>query len=484
MKHYTKTVVYIFVALFLLAGILLRLQNLSWLPIDAHPMRQTDTESVAYFYAFKDANILHPQASLIRPVTNTDGYFFLEFPIYQYMISGLYRIFGWSLVAARLFNLFLFLCSVYFLYIFSKTFFSKVFAVAGIFFFTFAPGSLFFIGHAIHPDVFAVTTFLLSLYLLSLWKTKKKDNKFIIFSIIFLSISVATRPFIVLLVPGILFLLYQNKPSSKLVYIGYCVSPVLYGIWKLWQMQFAHADSSWENWVLDGRTLLLQPAILKTLIMKNVVGEVIGKFISMLAGFGLLLSLFLKKKRFIPLLLWIATLHLYWLIAPNGNIMHQYYANIYIVPFCLLAAVGAEWAWQLIKNRIVQIVLMILIGCAVMYNGYRTSSYFFLSRVPEEHIRISKDIEACTPKNAKIIYLAVNNSIPTSLVHRQGWMLGYWPTDVDKSVAKIMTMKKYGATHIVSGVNNTDITEEQWSELKINAPQICATQNVRVLKFN
>jgi len=467
---------------FLIIGVLMRLQNINGLPIDAHPMRQTDTESVAYNYAFKNANILLPEASLIRPVTNTNGYFFLEFPIYQYTISLLYRIVGWNLVAARVFNLLLFLAASFFLYQFANLIFNKKIAVWSLFFFTFAPGSIFFIGHAIHPDVFGITMFLLSLYTLALWTKANKKTGLLFLSVSALSMSIATRPFIALFIPGILLLLYFYK-AQKWAYFAYIFSPVLYGIWRLWQLQFPQADSGWENWVLDGRNELFKIQTLKSLIMKNVVGEVIGKILSLLSIVGLTSIFFKKEKKIWIVLSWLATLPLYWLIVPNGNIIHQYYANIYIVTFSILGAFGVSWILGLLKNRIVVGALSSLLGLLVMYNGYRTSSYFFLPRVLNEHMQIAKAIEKCIPINAKIVYLAVDNSIPMSLVHRQGWVLGYWPTDVDKSVEKIILMKSYGAQYVVSGMGNTDITEEQWNELKVSMKEVCISPFIRVLQF-
>jgi len=77
----------IILVIIIVLGIVLRLQNFHILPFDGHAMRQTDTESVAYNFAFINHNILYPQNSLIRPITNTKAYFFLEFPAYQYLID-------------------------------------------------------------------------------------------------------------------------------------------------------------------------------------------------------------------------------------------------------------------------------------------------------------------------------------------------------------------------------------------------------------
>ena len=66
--------------LVLLVGVLVRSKNFFTLPLDAHVMRQTDTECVAYFLFAGKANFFKPKACLMRPVSNIDGYFLLEIP--------------------------------------------------------------------------------------------------------------------------------------------------------------------------------------------------------------------------------------------------------------------------------------------------------------------------------------------------------------------------------------------------------------------
>jgi len=467
---------------FLILGILMRLQNINGLPIDAHPMRQTDTESVAYNFAFKNANILLPQASLIRPISNTDGYFFLEFPVYQYAISLIYRVFGWNLSAGRIFNLLLFIGTCFFLYKFIKLIFNEKNAIWTLFLFTFAPGSIFFLGHAFHPDVFAIFTFTLSLYTLVKWTKNNKSLRFLTFSTCALAISIATRPFIALFIPGILLFLYLKK-IRRWVFAVYLFTPLLYGFWRIWQTHFPQADSSWENWVLDGRNQLFQLQVLKNLIFKNVIGEVMGKFTALFAGVGAISICFCREKNKWIIFYWLLTLPIYWFLVPNGNIIHQYYANIYIITFCILGSFGILTLLKVIKNKKISIIFIVIIALLVIYNGYRTSSYFFLSRVSPEHQLIAKAIGKCIPYDKKIVYLAINNSIPMSLVHRQGWVMGYWPTDVDTSIERILSMKKYGASYIVSGKDNTDISMIEWGELKKTMLEVCNSPFIRVLQF-
>ena len=65
-------------------------------------------------------------------------------------------------------------------------------------------------------------------------------------------------------------------------------------------------------------------------------GEIMGKTVSFLAGLGLVVSCLKKDKKIIPLIFWGFGVIAYWLLVPNGNLTHQYYADVYIPLFVIL----------------------------------------------------------------------------------------------------------------------------------------------------
>jgi hypothetical protein len=469
-----------------LLGLILRLQSFHILPIDGHAMRQTDTESVAYNFAFGNHNILYPQNSLIRPVTNGNAYFFFEFPAYEYSISLLYRIFGWHVELARIVNFALYTVSALSLFWFTK----KISNSSGIAFFTaffyvFAPGSIFFLGHAIHPDVFAICTYLVSLAAFLRWKEKRKA-RWLFISLFSLSLSVATRPFILIGLPAYLFLLWTMK-SAYWEYLLYLfASPFIYGFWKIWQLGFNSADSSWENWVLDGRNgLFTYGVFVNQLLLKNVIGEVMGKVTSFFAGLGIVNYLFKRDKALRFVLVWLLFVPVYWLMVPNGNIIHQYYADVYIIPIAMLAGYGLWHLLRIIwlKNKFVCYGLAFLIVLLTAYNGYHTSRYYFLDTISNEQQQLAKEIGRVVPASAKIVYLAINNSIPFSLYHIKGWMLGYYPLDVDPTAESVLSMKSYGANYIVAGKVNDDLPQEEFNILVKSTDLIYSSKDIQVYKY-
>lgn len=484
-------------------SIFLRMQNFFLLPIDAHPMRQTDTESVAYFFATQDAHLLHPKASLIRPTTNSAGYFFLEFPAYQYAVSLFYRIFGPSYLTARFFNLVLFGISYWLLHRTIRQLFSSRLAFWTVIVYSLIPSSIFFFGHAIHPDLFAITMTIGALNLLTqskraVWKT--------VLAAVLMALAVGTRPFILMAVPS-LFVAMLSKKAKPWEYLVIGLGSIsIYAFWRWWQTLFPEADHSWQYWTLQGRETLFTLAGIKQLAWRNVSGEVIGRIASILAAIGFMRVL-LKVKRYPSLekmmrvfqvktlhtsvdarlllfcLPWLLAISLYWYIAPAGNAFHQYYANVFVLPIILLSARGAHVLGSLATKRKGYIAISALILGALLYNGIRTSSYFFNNVLPVHIVQIGREIEEHVPVGKKIVYLAVNNSVPFSLAHRQGWMLGGSPTDVANNAQAVLDMKQYGAEYVVYAPENNDITIEELRKIEQQGQLIFESERVWIFKI-
>lgn len=468
-----------------IVALILRLRDFHILPIDGHPMRQTDTESVIYNFAFSNGNILYPQNSLIRPITNKNAYFFLEFPAYEYVISRFYVLFGAHVELARMVNIGLFLISVFCLYGIVKDLFSEDSAFYATIGFLFAPASIFFLGHALHPDVFCIATILISIYLLLLYFRKKETYWLFFVSLLFFSLSVSTRPFILMALPAMLYIVWKKKGAGWHYIFLTLSGPLIYVLWKIWQLHFPEASSSWENWVLGGRNQLINGHILiGNLIMKNIVGEVVGKISFVLALIGFIYVLLKKTKNVLFLFLWIAAIPIYWILVPEGNIIHQYYADVYLIPLIILSSFGFL-AINAISKKI-PVLFYILNGLLIIvliYNGYRTSTYYFQDQVPASQLHIAKDIEAVIPMNSRLVYLAINNSIPFSLVHRKGFMLGLQPVDVNSNYKDILSMKQYGAEYIVAGKDNTDISAHDLKEIEKSTQLVYQSEWTTILKF-
>ncbi len=474
-KYLKKNSTRLILILILMFGLVVRMKNLNVLPVDAHPMRQTDTECVAYFLYKGKTSFWYPKSCLIRPVANTEGYFFLEMPFYQWLISNSYKFFGYYPFVARLVNMFLYLFGSVALFGLMSKWWNKKMGFFAVLIYSFVPGSIFFVGHAIHPDALAVSFIWVSLYFG--WKYRESGKYlYLILAGLFLGISVASRPFGLICLPLLFYFMWLKKSKKSDYVVLFLLSIGFYSFW-WWRKDRLEIDMSWEYWILAGREKLFQLEYIKRLVWKNIIGETMGKVVSGLALIGFLVGLIRKDKKIIPLLGWFGGVIIYWLVAPDGNLTHQYYANVYIPLVVILATIGLNFFLE--KSKI----LIVLLVPLLIYNGIRTSSYHFDDRGKIAEVVIAKEIEKLIPEDKKIIYLAKDDSIPLSLSHRQGWILGEWPTDVAVHIWAFMEMRHYGFDFIVEPKDRMDLKTEDWEIIKQNYPLVKSGEYINVYRY-
>jgi len=447
------------VALIFVVAIGARSTQLNAPPIDAHPMRQTDTACVIHFFANGSLNILEPRTCLIRPTTNTEGYFFLEFPAYEWIIALFQRIIGsQSWWTYRIVNIALFTVAFWSLYYGCLRYFNKRVALFSVLIFSWLPAGMFFFGQAIHPDVFMIATLFLSWNLLTLYIKSGKIWQIAAY-LVLMSLSIVTRPFVALsLLPFSLVLAQNRRWIAALITLGGPLLPYLG--WSQWQKSFTDANHDWQEWVLTGQDQLFKPATLHNLIWKNVVGEVLGKVVTALAGLGVISMIFAKDKlKFLFLFIFIAMIPVYWYIVPAGNVAHQYYAHVFVFPIIILAAQALAWLVDKVKNKMIMIPILGILIALVLFNGYRTSRYFYIPRVFNEETQMAVQIQNTVEPGKRVIFLG-QSSIPFSIAFIQGWNIARPPADLDRNAASVRSVIDKADYLIVPSFDGTFPPEE------------------------
>lgn len=433
---------FIFAFFVFIFTVILRITGLNNPPYDAHHMRQTDTACVIHFFKTQSFNILQPRACLIRPPTNTEGLFFLELPFYQWLVAGFQRTVNndaWWTV--RTINLLFFATAFWMLYCGTARQFNKRLAVFAVFIFSLIPSGLFFFGQAIHPDVFMIATLFASWNFLTLYLNTSRQAHLFLY-LLSLNLLLATRPFTALVLVPFSLMIWQKKISAsrstkKLAVFSAIFSFVLLIFWQGWQMQFPLADHSWQTWVFGGREQLLQLETLKHLVFKNLTGEVVGKAVSGLTLAGLIVFFKSKKRqKLMPFLVYLILVPVYWIIVPAGNIAHQYYAHVVVLPFIIISAYFLDWLSLRLKNIFLKVLVVGVILLLVVVNGYRTSRYFFMDRISKEELELAKQISRTIPVDSKVIYLG-QSSLPMSLAYRQGWTIAQPPADLSRDAKSV-----------------------------------------------
>jgi 4-amino-4-deoxy-L-arabinose transferase-like glycosyltransferase len=466
---------YLGLGIIFIVSLLFRIPNLDTLPIDAHPHRQTDVACAIHYFT-ENPNILYPRSCLIRPVTNTEGLFFLEFPLYEWLMAmGQLLIGATGFWLIRVINLILFTVAFWCLYSGCKNYFGKQMAFFASFIFAFLPSGMFFFGRALHPDVLMVATLFASWLFLTKYLQKPKRVYFIIF-LLLISIAIATRPFVAIALPAFSFLLWQKK-YKKEVLLAMTIPFWLYGLWAYWQSFFPEASSEWEDWIMGGQVELLKLETWKWLVWKNVVGEVMGKVTTLLAIGGLLtLKISQTVKKYSFCLIYLLMVLVYWLLIPLGNLHHQYYAHVFIFPIIILSAKFLTWVFDKIKIKILAYGVVGLLLLLALYNGWHTSRYFLIPRVNDDQIKMAEQIKQFVPSNSKVIYL---ESAPyaLSLAYRQGF------ADFEPRIETVQAVVQAGY-YLVTPNYDYSFPKEKLQELTVGLTVISQTDEGNIYLIN
>lgn len=333
------------VLLIIIIAILVRLPNINAPIIDAHAWRQTLTATIAKNFVLEDSNILHPKQSEILPELNFERYVFLEFPLYQYSVSLLYRMFGIFPWVPRLVTIIFAILSSLGIYKIGTILFSKSPApLIAALMFHFFPVSHFY-GRAVLPDM-TMVAFLVACLFFLLRYTQTLKIKYVFIASVFLSIAVIIKPYsliYIFLFPLVLFITGDSKKKFSIKHFMLMASATSVTIlpYTLWFFYFmnsfpqAFPKEHMQGMVGWGNTTFEE---FKKQMWTNFSYELFTTPGSLMIGAGLLLILsgaVLSATHRLFLLVWTACGVLYILIVASGNVHHHYY-QLPLVPLATL----------------------------------------------------------------------------------------------------------------------------------------------------
>tara|TARA_Y100001968_G_scaffold328939_1_gene377139 strand:+ start:458 stop:1954 length:1497 start_codon:yes stop_codon:yes gene_type:complete len=129
-------------------GLLLRLVNINAPVLGVHSWRQADTASIARNFLSNNFIFWQPQVNWSG---STEGFVECEFPLYQYLVAHLYKIFGFNEIFARSLSVIFGCLSIFFLFRLIKRVFDIEVAWWGSFFYSILPVCVFY-SRTIQPE--------------------------------------------------------------------------------------------------------------------------------------------------------------------------------------------------------------------------------------------------------------------------------------------------------------------------------------------
>jgi len=421
-------------------AIILRIFNISELIWDRHYFRQTDTYAIALNF-LESGDYLRPQFYQTPNPENINGWYFGELPVYEYLMVGVFKIFGESLVLARTINIALSAIGVVLAYLMGARLWNRKTGYFAALFFAILPPSVFW-GRAITPDWLALVAFMAAIVII----TRKPSTRKIFLSSILMTLAVTTKPFYFVFFPALFFLFADfhkiklNEAVKNSIFV-YVLPAVIFVLWRIWAATFPeftidpdignllHNNLGWWRYWQESNWILL-------FWQKHFFGELHTTLGGILVVLGLIL-LWLKKSPLRRMATaWILGCLAVTYIFSWGSKTHDYYLLHWLSITPLLMGVSANWLLVELKKYYKSshrfnknILLNIIGGGAVVFLIYffgiqQNISYIKAYFEPQgyelwnqKYSRSFKNLKPLIPKDSLIISILreysplVNNNL-------------------------------------------------------------------------
>ena len=392
----------------LLLGLILRLYKIERPIGDWHSWRQADTAAVSRNFIKEGFNPFIPKyddmSKQANSLDNPQRYRFVEFPILNTIIAGVWSITGINEAYARMVTVFITLGSILLLYFLVRSFSGKTIAFLSVFFFATIPYNVFY-SSAILPGPLMIFG-ILGLYLSFVKWLKSEKWVFLASSILFANLAILTWPIALFFLLPIVYLSYEKygfalfKNLKLWIFAFLSLAPFI--AWRIWMLNFPEGIPNLQ-FLLNQNNIRFKGAFFRWLV-----AERMGKLILTVGGFALLvIGLLVKptKKENLFYLVWLASLILYFVVFASGNVRHDYY-QVPLIPIAsIFMAIGTIKLFNLPSEHFSKIlgppVALILIIFMYAFGFYEVRGYWWINR--PEIVKAGMAADKILPKDATVI---------------------------------------------------------------------------------
>jgi len=430
---------------------------------DWHSWRQADTSSVSRNFAQNGFDLLHPRMDNISNVQsgldNPEGYFFVEFPLYNALQAGLYKFISFITLEewGRLVSIFSSMFAALFLYLIVSRHSNKTIGLFTAFFYAFLPFNIYF-GRTILSDTTAVMATLGGIWFFDLWieksskpQLKAKSYLLYVLAIIFTSSALLLKPTAIFFILPIIYLAYKHfgwgafKKWEFWLFGFLILAPFAW--WRTWMQQFPEGVPA-NTWLLNGNGIRFRPAFFRWIFYERLTILISGYFLTIVAFFGLYSLRKLKEWMFF-ITFFLGSL-VYVCVFATGNVQHDYYQIPIMPSVAIIFAIGSYYLWNF-KYSIAKLLLIICVILGFYFSWNRVKDYFNINN--HSIILAGEAVDRLTPKDALIIanyngdssflyqakrkgWASFQNPIPIMIEKGADYLVLVNPTEVDLGFAK------------------------------------------------
>lgn len=434
----------------LLIFIILRIIYLFSPIIGAQSWRQADTAAMARNFFENGYNILYPQ---IDWGGNSPGFVESEFPIYQYIIALLYKIFGLHEFIGRLISIFFSIISIYLLYKIVLKLIDQKTALWSTFIYSILPLNIFY-SRVFMPEPLLILSILAGIYFFILWI---ESQRLLYFSLSLVFITTACLIKIPTLYIGLplAFLAFKKYGCKAIIkppllffsgfvmislYLWYSHAHQMFidtglsfGIW-------GYGSDKWGNWDFIFTWEYFNGVFFKNIAEKHLTW--IG-FIFFLIGF----IKFYKHKEYRFFYSWIAAAVIYLVIVAKGNYFHDYYQLPIVIPFTVfIGSAFTKYFDSSILNNYKKTLLYVSLALLFLLSGARLVDYFGredLTKNDKYHLALKSN--ELIESNSLVIAVSSYDPMLLYNAHKKGWQC--FPSELTEEF--ILEKKNLGAKYIL-----------------------------------
>ena len=422
--------------------------------IGYHNWRQTQTQTVIDNFANVDFNIFNPR---LDDLHYPDGIYRMEFPLAQWLVAALYKVFGNHLYITRLFFYIITFISVFGM--FKLTFRltqNKLTGLLTAWFFLFSPVLYYYSVNPL-PDNLALCFGVWSLYF---WFSYLKQNKTYLFvlSCVLLGLSVAVKlPFIVF--GGMYLSKLYDKTSLNKINLRYVFIPLLIMlptlIWYIYVIPTWNGNGVVKG-ILENDKTILQLLDIMQFNLFSTMPELLVNYATvplLIIGFYFLIKKLEFKNTIHRSFVFMGVLLIIYFFYEMHLIdrVHDYY----LFPFLPLLFIIIAFAIQTIvlsqKSKLKYLILLsFLISPITAYLRCNTRWNCESPGFTKEFLTCKKQLQEIIPSNAKVIVCGDGSrSIVLYHIHRKGYSLG----DNEIKDRTIEEGLEQGATFLITDCN-------------------------------
>ena len=416
-----------------------------------HVWRQTQTQSTIDNFYQEDMNIFNPRRN---DRGDTQGFFRMEFPLMQWMVACVYKVYGKHIIISRLFMFFIGIFSVLGIYkLLMAMFVNETLAVFGAWAFNFSPCFYYYTINPL-PDNLALCSAIWGLALFFSWHSNKKGYVLFLAGLFFSVAALCKLPFIIYYVVPLLFFLkeFNNNGITKKITIQFFSVFSLSLLPIIW---YATVIPQWEgNMIIKGvvdneesvSMLLyyLQHTLISTLpeLLLNY-----GSLLFFLAGFYFIC----RRKAFndprfaLMFSLGLITLFYYFYEVNAIATIHDYYLFPFLPLIFILVSYGAFHLYKsghFYRYLTISLLMLLPLFCFLRMQGRWNPEAPGFNK---DLLIYKSELQKAVPEDALVVAgNDVSRFILFYYINKKGWSF----TDDKLTAFQLTSMMEKGAEYL------------------------------------